>query len=125
MQKGMALSIYNPFMKGGRIPSNSRMFSMCQITSIISFRSVDGTEMDAGTLAIMAYLHSSLKREEGLHAVQKSQIIYIKCDYNTSLNYKRPNTVSQPRRLPKVGRYGTDTLATSAIEAFSSYLMGI
>ena len=81
--------------------------------------------MDAGILAIMAYLHSSLKREEGLHAVQKSQIIYIKCDYNTSLNYKRPNTVSQLRRLPKVGRYGTDASATSAIKAFSSYLMRI
>jgi hypothetical protein len=81
--------------------------------------------MDAGTLAIMAYLHSLLKREEGLRAVQRLQIIYIKCDYNTSLNYKRPNTVLQLQRLLKVGRYGTNTSATSAIKAFSSYLMGI
>jgi hypothetical protein len=98
---------------------------MCQIIGIISFHSVNGTEMDTDTLAIIAYLHSLPKRKEGLCAVQRLQIIYIKCDYNTSLNYKRPNIVSQLRRLLKVGRYGTDASATSAIKAFSSYLMGI
>jgi hypothetical protein len=110
----MALSIYNPFMEGGHILSNLRMFSMCQITSIILFCLVDGTEMDTGTLAIMAYLHSLPKREEGLHVVLILQIIYIKCNYNTSLNYNRPSTLLKLQRLPKVGRYGINASAISA-----------